>query len=440
MRHVVVLGGSIAGLTAARVLSQAGVRVTIVEPDGLSGGLRPGVPQRQQLHALLDRGRTQLDRMFPHLTRDLVADGASLGAGDEIEMYTAGARKSGVPGNELVGVTRELLESHIRRRVSADKHVTVVRGKACGLDFAGPRVSGVRYGEPDSGVVRGLQADAVVDAMGRSSRLPTWLEQHGWEAPPLERMRIDLGYATAQFRRGGDLRDLKIVHAVPDTAASLAELGDTGALAAVENNQWMVLIAGFGDRKPTRDPDEFRERMRRIGPRPFRVIAERCDMLTDVTTYSMAHSQRRRFAKLKALPGGLFAVGDAVASYNPVYGQGMTSAVLHASCLAAHLRRGHDLRDPAWAYFEHLAVFVDAAWDLSTLSDLALPHVTGPYPPGYPITRRLFNWINRASIADHRVNEVLLDVVNMKTHPSALRSPRFLADVGRALLPMAGYR
>ncbi|MEU7685779.1 hypothetical protein AB0B67_30450 [Streptomyces spectabilis] len=151
-------------------MSQAGVHVTIVEPDGHSGGLRNGVPQRQQLHALLDMGRTQLDRMFPHLTRDLVADGASLAAGEEIEMYTAGARKFGVPGNELVGVTRELLEGHVRRRVSAEKHVTTVRSKACGLEFTGPRISGILYREPHSGVVRELQADAVVDAMGRSSR------------------------------------------------------------------------------------------------------------------------------------------------------------------------------------------------------------------------------------------------------------------------------
>ncbi|GGV30752.1 hypothetical protein GCM10010245_49750 [Streptomyces spectabilis] len=180
--------------------------------------------------------------------------------------------------------------------------------------------------------------------------------------------------------------------------------------------------------------------MRRIGPHPFRVIAERCDMLTDVEPYHLAHSQRRQFGKLKALPGGLFAVGDAVASYNPVYAQGITSAVLHASCLAAYLRRPHDLRSPAWAYFEHLAVCVDAAWDLSTLSDLALPHVNGPYPPGYPISKKLFERINRASAADRRVNEVLLDVVNMKTHPSVLRSPRFLAGVGRALLPAAAHR
>ncbi|WP_225987526.1 hypothetical protein [Streptomyces spectabilis] len=66
--------------------------------------------------------------------------------------------------------------------------------------------------------------------------------------------------------------------------------------------------------------------------------------------------------------------------------------------------------------------------------------MTGPYPPGYPITRKLFDWINRASVADRRVNEVLLDVVNMKMHPSILRSPRFLASVGRALLPTAVHR
>ncbi|MFE0061405.1 hypothetical protein [Streptomyces sp. NPDC059003] len=112
----------------------------------------------------------------------------------------------------------------------------------------------------------------------------------------------------------------------------------------------------------------------------------------------------------------------------------MTSAALHASCLAAYLRRGNDLRAPANAYFAHIAVVVEAAWRLSTLADLAQPHVSSPYPPGYPALRKLADMINTASVTDPHVYARFLDVVNMRKHPAALRSPGFLIRVARALL------
>lgn len=438
MQHVVILGGSIAGLTAARVLRRAGFQVTIVEPDGIPCGTRSGVPQSGQLHALLDMGRIQIDRWFPGLTSDLVADGAVLGTSGEIQMFASGVRKVSVPGNELIGVTRGLLESHIRRRALDDDQVTLVRGRVCGLVFASARVSGVQYRAADSVQVRVLAADAVVDAMGRSSRLAAWLNANGWQAPRLERMRIDLGYATALFHRSGELPGLKVAHAIPAPPMTTAEQADIGALAAVEGGRWMVLIAAFDANKPSQDRVEFLDRMRRIEAAPFGLIAERCEMLTDVETYRMAHSQRRAFAALKRLPGGLFAVGDAVASFNPIYGQGMTSAALHASCLAAYLGRDPDLHAPAREYFERVAVVVNAAWDVSTLADLAQPHVTGPYPPGYRVKKKLAELVNQASVTDPLVNQRFLDVVNMRRHPSALKSLPFLWRVGQTLMVRGG--
>ncbi|MFE0061406.1 FAD-dependent oxidoreductase [Streptomyces sp. NPDC059003] len=318
MQHVVVLGGSVAGLTAARVLRQSRVRVTIVEPDDPLDVRRSGVPQHDQLHALLDMGRTQMDRWFPGLSQDLVDDGAVLGAGSQVQAFMAGVRKVSVPGNELIGVTRGLLESHVRRRVLGDDGVTLVRGKACGLAFTSTRVSAVRYRAMGSARVHELRADAVVDAMGRSSRLSAWLKEHGWPAPPVERMHIDLGYATALFRRAGELPEVRVAHVVPGPARTTAEQRDTGALAAVEGDRWMVLIAAFGDSKPSRDPQEFRKRMQDMQAPPFGEIARQCEMLSEVHTYRMAHSQRRTFTAVKRLPGGLFAVGDSVASFNPV--------------------------------------------------------------------------------------------------------------------------
>ncbi|MFJ3875928.1 FAD-dependent oxidoreductase [Streptomyces sp. NPDC090077] len=436
MQHVVVLGGSIAGLAATRALRGQGMKVTIVEPDGLATtGPRGGVPQGGQLHALLDMGRTQAERWFPGLSKDLVADGAVLGSGSEIQLFENGTRKVSVPGNELIGVSRTLLEDHIRRRTLLDDGTSVIAGRACGLDIRGGRVTGVRVraADPDPDAVTVVPADAVVDATGRSSRLTSWLAAQGWPQPPVDRMRIDLGYATARFRRGGELPGVSVAHQLPPAGASAAEQPDTGAMAAVEGGQWMAVIVAYAENRPSRDPAEFLRRMREMEAGPFGVVADRCTMIGEVETYGMAHSLRRNWWAVDRLPGGLFVAGDAVASFNPVYGQGMTSAFLHASCLAAYLRKGADLHAPAHAYFRHIRVVVDAAWEVSTLSDLAQPHVTGPYPRGYRLARKMADWMGRASTTDAWVNGRFLDVVNMRRRPADLRTPEFWWHVARAM-------
>ncbi|MFD7028568.1 FAD-dependent oxidoreductase [Streptomyces sp. NPDC059917] len=436
MKHVVVLGGSIAGLAAARAVRGEGHRVTIVEPDALgAGGARAGVPQSGQLHALLDMGRRQADRWWPGLCEELLADGAVLGSGDEIRMFADTVRKVDVPGNELIGVSRALLEEHARRRTLADDHVDVVRAGAVGLVTRGARITGVRLrpAGPGQEPERTLTADAVVDAMGRSSRLSAWLTEAGWEAPPVDRMRIDLGYATALLRRGNELPGVVVAHQLPSLTDPRA---DTGAMAAVEGDLWMAVIAAYADRRPTRDGAEFLRRMRAMAE-PFGVVADACEMVGEVRTYTMGHSSRRRWWAVERLPGGLFVVGDAVASFNPVYGQGMTSALLHASCLAAHLRGGADLHAPARGYFDHVAVVVDAAWEVSTLADLAQPHVSGPYPAGYALARRMSELMARASVTDAWVQERFLDVVNMRRRPADLKTPRFWWRVALALRAQA---
>ncbi|MFC9294934.1 FAD-dependent oxidoreductase [Streptomyces sp. NPDC057011] len=443
MQHVAVLGGSIAGLAAVRALRSFGIRVTLIEPDALDSAEgagrdgvdgRKGVPQSGQLHALLDMGRTQAERWFPGLTEELVSHGAVLGAGGEIQLFAGGTRKVAVPGNELIGTTRRLLEERVRRRTLADAHVTVVRARACGLRFEGGRVTGVLHQGADGGPESCLAVDAVVDAMGRSSRLTSWLRAGGWPEPPVDRMRIDLGYATGFFRRGAELPGVRVAHQLPLAADTLERQPDTGAMAAVEGDRWMVVIAAYADRRLTRDRDAFLRRMCEMEAAPFGVVARGCELLGGVETYTMAHSMRRNWFRTERLPGGLFVVGDAVASFNPVYGQGMTSAFLHASCLAAHLRKGADLTAPAVGYFEHVRVVVDAAWKVSTLADLAQPHVTGPYPPGYRLAKALSDRMGEASVTDAWVNERFLDVVNMRRHPAALETPRFWWRVGRALL------
>lgn len=392
------------------------------------------MPQSGQLHALLDMGRTQAERWFPGLSQELVDAGAVVAAGSEIQMFAGGTRKVAVPGNELIGTTRRLLEDRVRRRTLADEHVTVIQARACGLRFEGGRVTGVLHQGVDGGPESCLPVDAVVDAMGRSSRLTSWLRDGGWPEPPVDRMRIDLGYATGLFRRGPELPGVRVAHQLPRAADTAGGQPDTAAMAAVEGDRWMVVVAAYADRRPTRDREAFLGRMRALESAPFGVVARSCELLGEVETYTMAHSMRRNWSRTERLPGGLFVVGDAVASFNPVYGQGMTSAFLHASCLAAHLRKGADLGAPAVGYFEHVRVVVDAAWQVSTLADLAQPHVTGPYPRGYRLAKALSDRMGEASVTDSWVNERFLDVVNMRSHPASLQTPEFWWRVGRALL------
>ncbi|MEU5212275.1 hypothetical protein [Streptomyces sp. NPDC020742] len=439
MRRAVVLGGSIAGLYAARVLSDHADEVVILEADDMGeDGTGRGAPQRHHLHALLSMGHTHLERFFPGITGELVAGGARLGAGPEVQFYVDGALRAPVPDLQMLGATRPFIESRIRRRLRALPQVRVLHGRAQGLLFDADRVRGVQYStadeaSPTAGGAAELDADLVVDAMGRSSRLNTWLLDGGWDHAPLHRMKIDLGYATAVFRRGDELPRTVIAHASPGPASGYQPtLSEAGAMAAVEDDRWMVVLAGYTDHRPGRDPGDFLARMRRSAT-PLREVADRCTMLGDVRTFPFPESRRRDFTGLSRFPGGLVAVGDSVASVNPIYGQGLTLAALQASCLSAYLRAGSAPHDPAWDYFRRAAVVVDAAWQLSATADLAQPHVKGPYPRGYRLTRWVGDKITEASVLDPEVNRAFMDVVHMRQHPKALTRPRVLARAARVL-------
>jgi len=158
----------------------------------------------------------------------------------------------------------------------------------------------------------------------------------------------------------------------------------------------------------------------------FGDIAEHGEMLGDVVTYHQTDSRRRDFHELDQLPAGLVAMGDAVASFNPVYGQGMAAASLHASALSAYLCGDPRLDEPASAYFAKVRVVVDAAWQTSTTADLALPHIDGPYPPGYRLVAGIANLIFMTSANDRELNQRLSMVTTMLAHPSTLARPGVL--------------
>src|SRR5829696_6780343 len=213
--HAVVLGASMAGLAAARVLADAYERVTVLERDALPAAAahRKGVPQSRHAHALLAGGRAALEELFPGLTDELVAHGAL--SGDlqaEGRWYNRGLRLCPAPSDlQGIAVSRPLLEGSIRERVRALPNVRVVdRCDAAGLVATpdGRRVRGVRViRRADGSAEEVLEADLVVDATGRGSRSPVWLEALGYPRPAQDEVRIGVAYASRIYRRRPDHAD-----------------------------------------------------------------------------------------------------------------------------------------------------------------------------------------------------------------------------------------
>ena len=426
--RAVVLGGSVAGLLAARVLADHARTVVVLEKDDAVAadpvGPRPGVPQGAQTHIFLPAGLVQVERWFPGFAQEAVQAGA---VRSRFVNYLDGVPQAPDPIPVLAS-TRPLHEGLIRRRLLALPNVELVTGRATGLRFQGGAVHQV------SAVIDGentvLESDFVVDAMGRSSRLSHWLEEDGWDAPELERVPTDIRYATAFFERADaeprfGLASVHNSHRFDGPAM--------GLLNAVEGGRWMMAVAGYDDDLDGSEAD-FRSRVKHLPP-VFEEAA-RGRLIGEIRTYRQADSRRRKFTGLERFPTGLVAVGDAVASYNPIFGQGVASAALQASALSEFLHRPADPKASSAEFFARQQVVVDVAWPISTAGDRARQKAaeraaTGAVSGRKPLTVRFTRWalgqIHRAAAVDETVVARRNAVVFMTVHPRQLVSPGLLA-------------
>jgi 2-polyprenyl-6-methoxyphenol hydroxylase-like FAD-dependent oxidoreductase len=421
--RAIVLGGSLAGLLSARVLADHAKQVLIIERDDAAADYlpagRPGLPQGLQLHALLPAGRAQLDRWFPGLTQEAQEAGAVLSGPAATAAYADDLRQVETANSILLTCSRPLLETLVRRRTLALPPVRLVKGKALGLACSGDSVTGVRYSTAGDQEVT-EDADFVVDAMGRASKVSDWLEAGGWDRPELQRCAAGIHYSTAYFKRAED-------H--PEIAAAIARYSPRfpekllGAMSAIEDGQWMVMLAGYGNAHPARSLADFRLQIGQLPPVFAQAVTG--DLVGEIKSYSQADSRRRHFADLGRLPARLISVGDAVASFNPVYGQGMSSAALHASCLSEYLCSAPDLAGPARQFFALQKIVVDAAWEMSTTADAARLDSGRP-----PAKVRLLRWaadqVLAAAMVDEQIATCFNEVTGMTAHPATLATPATL--------------
>ncbi|MFE4356428.1 FAD-dependent oxidoreductase [Kitasatospora sp. NPDC056800] len=432
----VVLGGSIAGLLAARVLAESYPRVVVVERDRILGvrGPRRGVPHGNHAHGLVARGHQIMESLFPGLTDELVAAGVRPGDfSADIRWYFNGLRlrpaRTGLPS---VPATRPVLEHHLRERVRALPEVTFLEEHdviAPVTDTTRRRVTGVRVQRRAPGSAeRTLSAHLVVDTTGRGSRTPRWLADLGYEAPPEERIEIDLAYTTRHYRLKGDPfgSDIAIIPA----ATPSHPRGAFFYRVPGEDNRVELSVTGIVGDHPPVDPEGFHAFVRSLPVPEIHEAIRDAEPLDEPLRFRFPASVRRDYHRLERFPAGLVVLGDAVCSFNPAYAQGMTSAALQALVLRRHTA-GRRLPNPR-AYFRDVAREIRAPWSFAAVTDLGYPGVAGRRTPQTHLVNRYAALAQRAAVHDPRITEALVRIAGLVATPQSLMHPRTLLRVLRA--------
>lgn len=431
--RALVIGGSIAGTLAARVLTETHREVVVVDRDEVAGvsTARRGASHAHHAHGLHARGYAILSELFPGLLDELGAMGVPIGDLAEMRWYVDAKpmrpTRSGVPS---ITALRPLLEHHLRTRVAALPGVRYRdRTDVLGLlsTPGGERVTGVRLRSRRPGAPEErMTADLVVDASGRGSRTPVWLNELGYDRPVEERMTIGLTYTTRRFRTRPGM--------FPGGVQSINPLATPahprGAFfGQVAPDECILSLTGMlGDRAPT-DPQGFLAYAGTLAVPEIHEAVRDAQPLTDPVAFRFPASVRRRYERLRRFPDALVVLGDAVCSFNPVYGQGMTVAAIEALALRDHLRRPGGL-DPR-RLRRAIGRIVDTPWQVSTSGDLAFPGVVGPRPLPVRLGNAYMAKVQHAATLDPEVTAAFMRVAGLIDAPTALMRPRMLLRVLR---------
>ena len=438
-RHAVVLGGSLAGLMTARILSDHFEKVTLIERDPYSETTEPrrGVPQANHVHGLLMRGRQILEELFPGLQDEMIAAGAPLvDMANEIAWFTPKGWGVRFPSELLIlAFTRPLLDLHVRRRLAQNTRVTILDNTDVLRLMPGSKpnqVAGVlicpRSSESDRRVAKELRADLVIDTTGRASRAPRWLEELGYRPPEEIVIDAQLAYASRLYHIPENFHagwKCAYVQAAPP-------LRKRGAiLFKVEDNRWLVTLLGRAGERPPSDEAGFLEFARNLPVSTIYDAISIAEPASEIKTHRATQNRLRRYERAKSLPENFLLLGDAVCAFNPVYGQGMTTAALGAMTLQKCLRKQNgNLHGLSRRFQKRLAKVNAAPWMMATGEDYRYRETVGGSPS--LMNRFMHHYMDqvfRLATRSVSVRTVLLRVFNMLVPPTALFQPKVLFRV-----------
>ncbi|MFE4518515.1 FAD-dependent oxidoreductase [Kitasatospora sp. NPDC056783] len=451
----VVIGGGLAGMAAAWALRGFAERIIVVERDRYPEGpeFRAGVPQGRHAHLVLEAGHRLLEEMMPGINRELTAAGAQQVAASDVRwLSSAGWLAEYQARLRFLCCTRPLLDKLVLDRVRAHPAIEILEGTdVVGLLGSATAVTGVKVRERGSGrgsehgsahgsesdpgrgsgrgEVREVPAELVVDAAGRSSSVPKWLAELGCRPVPEERVDAGVAYASRVFHRpaGSDLgnRAVYLQTKAPDRPRM-------GVLLPVEGDRWIVSLAGMRGAEPAADETGFTEHLGMLRDPMLEEVLRGAEPAGEVRGFLPGPGVRRHYER--SSPDGLVVVGDAVSTFNPVYGQGVTVALFCARELRRTARRhggiGHAT---ARAARRAVATVSKIPWMISCTEDARF-HATTGAPSGalVGLQHRFFDKVLAGSTRDPEVTAAFHEVMSLVAPPTLLLRPSVLGVVLRS--------
>ncbi|MFI5621384.1 FAD-dependent oxidoreductase [Streptomyces sp. NPDC051567] len=429
--RAVVLGGSIAGLFAARVLADAYDEVLIVDRDVLVGvdGHRRSAPQGRHINGLLARGQEVMEELYPGITEELFADGVPTGdlAGNVRWYFNGKQLKQQSAGLVCVAASRPMLERHIRERTAALANVSFAEEHdILGLETTPDRgrITGARVQRVGTDTEEVIAADLVVDATGRGSRTPVWLEELGYARVEEERKKIGLGYVTQHYRLLADPYDgdLSI------NPAASPEVPRGAIFTKTDGDRVELTTYGLLGDHPPIDQQGLYDWTGTLAVPDIHQALQHAEPLDEPVAFRFPTTLRRHYEKLDRFPDGLLVTGDAVTCFNPIYAQGMTVAALCALTIRDHLHTGASPQP--MQYFRDLSHdVIDPPWEMTNMVDLGFAGVQGERTAQVRVGQIYLKLVQKAAVLDGEVTAAYMKAAGLVERPDSLMKPALVARV-----------
>jgi hypothetical protein len=336
----------------------------------------------------------------------------------------------------VVGATRALIEQVLRQEIAATPDIAIRTGiDVEDVMWDAGAVTGVTIrARGDRASEETMPASLVIDASGRHSSATEWIGSRGYDGIPEEVVNSRVGYSSRFYRRdsaSAGIPNILIQPRPPDNPR-------LGIMMAVEGDRWQVLLGGASGHTPPSDDDGFLEWARMLAtPELYEVIRTR-EPLTPIRGFRIPETRWRRFDKAERWPAGLVVVGDAVAAFNPIYGQGMSVTAIEAVAL----RTAASGRKLGWerAFQRQVGKIATFPWATGSGEDLRWPGCTLNGKPAGLTQRLQYRYMDRllrAATWDETVSRVFAETISLMHGPTALVAPEIVL---RTLIHGSGGR
>ncbi len=424
-KTAIVIGASIGGLVASKILSKYFESVKIIEKDTFDNlDSRKGTPQAKHVHVLLVKGREILSKIFPNFEDDLEKNGGV--KYDFIKnaryLVPTGWTPRFDSGLISYSCSRNLLESVIRNQVKKTKNIEFLIGNSVtGFELEDNMVTKVTFNEIKSSKKKTINCDFVVDCTGRNSQLPSWLKQLHFDTPIETRVDSDIGYSTRYYEIPDGFEDDWKITVVMNRPPNQPRMG---GIFQVEKNQWFVTMYSIGKDHPPTDEEGFLNFSKTLPDKTVYEAISNAKPISQIYGYRVEGSRLRHYEKLNSIPKNLIAFGDSVCTFNPFYGQGMTVIALSANVLDDSLKSSSNLGNFSKKFHHKLHKTIQYPWLLATGEDFRWPTTKGKKPNS--LTRLMQNYVDKVLLTtpkSARATKAFQEMMQMVKPPTVMFHP-----------------